>query len=566
MKSSSTKIETFFLYILSTILLSSQLALAVDAPKIRPYFNRPSANGVADHTLRLELERLIDQTKDEDEKIRASFYSLSLRSTVDALIRAHRRNVDVKVVLDNNWNDTENSREAAQILIDGIGSDRVTKCLNDGCINYSGNNHNKFFTFSKTQDATGKSIYNVSVLTSSNMNSSQLEVYQDMLVIENDLDIYNHFFGYWRDLSKQVEIVDYQTKFGTTSSGYQKIKAYSSGNTTTDIMLEALKGASCTRGSSRIDMSQSLFKNDRGDKFINELSRLKNLGCEVHILLPLDSEDQASFNLARGFHLDLTLINADLDIFSHSKLLLINANFAGNENKKMVFMGSLNMVESSRKENDDSFVQVTDDTVYQSYLNHIEFIRERVLASAKTPMYLDYPNVSYKLGPNSVLIKPTISSGLTVTNCSVTPALPAGLTISSSTCAISGTPSANAVKKDYVVTATSKYRSHLKGEATVSIEVASIPAPLLPPMLNPGPFVLSRPVYSNVIINFPNSGGTISNCTIVPSLPEGLVINSKTCQITGMSVNITAMTTYTVTATNAAGSSRSIMHFQIAWR
>ena len=55
-------------------------------------------------------------------------------------------------------------------------------------------------------------------------------------------------------------------------------------------------------------------------------------------------------------------------------------------------------------------------------------------------------------------------------------------------------------------------------------------------------------------ITFSNSGGAISSCTVAPTLPAGLSINSATCAISGTPTKVKAATLYTVTATaNAPG-------------
>ncbi|VVH57128.1 hypothetical protein BSPCLSOX_426, partial [uncultured Gammaproteobacteria bacterium] len=54
-------------------------------------------------------------------------------------------------------------------------------------------------------------------------------------------------------------------------------------------------------------------------------------------------------------------------------------------------------------------------------------------------------------------------------------------------------------------------------------------------------------------ITFSNSGGAIASCTIAPTLPAGLSIDSTTCTISGTPTEERVFTLYTVTATNATG-------------
>ena len=52
-----------------------------------------------------------------------------------------------------------------------------------------------------------------------------------------------------------------------------------------------------------------------------------------------------------------------------------------------------------------------------------------------------------------------------------------------------------------------------------------------------------------------NSGGSISSCSISPSLPSGLTINTSNCEISGTATATLSATSYVVTATNSIGTS-----------
>ncbi|MDZ4084728.1 MAG: putative Ig domain-containing protein, partial [Bdellovibrionales bacterium] len=167
------------------------------------------------------------------------------------------------------------------------------------------------------------------------------------------------------------------------------------------------------------------------------------------------------------------VIDHDLDINVHSKILLINANVGGATSKKIVFMGSLNMVEESLKYNDDTFLQISNDTVYQDYLSYIEHIRKNVLPGSATPLFVTYPQTSYRFFSGVAIQpqQPVISAGGLAARCTVTPALPAGLKLSTSTCAISGTPSTATGKSSHSITVKSEYASHQEKTVVISIDV-----------------------------------------------------------------------------------------------
>lgn len=55
------------------------------------------------------------------------------------------------------------------------------------------------------------------------------------------------------------------------------------------------------------------------------------------------------------------------------------------------------------------------------------------------------------------------------------------------------------------------------------------------------------------------SGGAIVSCTSSPTLPTGLTLDATTCALSGTPSAITASATYTITATNSAGSANDTL-------
>ena len=62
---------------------------------------------------------------------------------------------------------------------------------------------------------------------------------------------------------------------------------------------------------------------------------------------------------------------------------------------------------------------------------------------------------------------------------------------------------------------------------------------------------------------FPNKGGAIDSCSVLPTLPTGLLLNKKTCSITGKPTKVQALKEYTVSAKNATGSDTATISITI---
>ena len=139
------------------------------------------------------------------------------------------------------------------------------------------------------------------------------------------------------------------------------------------------------------------------------------------------------------------------------------------------------------------------------------------------------------------------SSGGAVTSFSVAPVLPAGLSLSTSTGTISGTPMTVTPTASYIVTA-----SNSGGSITATLIITvndQAPAGLQ--------YTTSVAVYTlekQIPVNSPQStGGAVASYSVSPTLPAGLSLDPSSGQITGVPTAVTAMASYTVTATNPSG-------------
>jgi hypothetical protein len=160
-----------------------------------------------------------------------------------------------------------------------------------------------------------------------------------------------------------------------------------------------------------------------------------------------------------------------------------------------------------------------------------------------------------------------LSSSDPLDSCSSTPSLPTGLTLNQSTCALEGTPTAGTVVAPalYLITA-----SNVAGSVTDTISLAIVTTPL-------------TLTYSNVILTTPNvlplikdqamttegdstlTGGDPTTCISDPTLPTGLNLDPVTCEITGTPTAIQTATSYTITASNIAGSITSSISITVDW-
>ena len=148
------------------------------------------------------------------------------------------------------------------------------------------------------------------------------------------------------------------------------------------------------------------------------------------------------------------------------------------------------------------------------------------------------------------------SPAVTGATCSVSPVLPTGLSLTSGTCAITGTPTVTASNTTYTVWANVSGNS-FSGQVWIEV-VLNTPNP----SYSPSTFTFTKNT-SISSINPANTGGEISSWSISPSLPSGLSFGTTNGSIWGTPTSISSTTSYTITATNSAGSSNSAISITV---
>ena len=154
---------------------------------------------------------------------------------------------------------------------------------------------------------------------------------------------------------------------------------------------------------------------------------------------------------------------------------------------------------------------------------------------------------------------PPSHSGGVILRYAVHPALPDGLQIDPTTGIISGTPRAVAAPARYAVTG-----SNFAGSVTTGLLIA-VSAKAEPPA-NLG-FENQNAIYTigqPIPPNHPSvEGGDVSRFTVQPALPDGLVIDPVTGVISGTPSRLAAPANFTVTASNSAGSTSTVLQIEV---
>jgi hypothetical protein len=141
-----------------------------------------------------------------------------------------------------------------------------------------------------------------------------------------------------------------------------------------------------------------------------------------------------------------------------------------------------------------------------------------------------------------------INNGGPIVSCALSPAtLPIGLSFSSTTCAITGNPTSLLATTIYTVTAT-----NTGGNSAFSFNLTvndAIPSSLV---YSGSPYTFTKGTAITSVTPT-SSGGAITGCSAVPTLPSGLSLATN-CQLSGNPTLISSQASYVITATNTGGS------------
>ncbi|MDA8832969.1 putative Ig domain-containing protein, partial [Candidatus Poseidoniales archaeon] len=152
---------------------------------------------------------------------------------------------------------------------------------------------------------------------------------------------------------------------------------------------------------------------------------------------------------------------------------------------------------------------------------------------------------------------PAISGG-SVTTWSISPSIPNGLAFSSSTGAISGTPTGlQTTAVEYTISATNSGGStSTKMNITINDQLASVSYPSVIEISNDRTMTTVTPT---------TSGGAITSWEISPSLPSSLNFGSSNGSIWGTPTGLLENVTYTVFTNNSGGSTNTTFTLGLNW-
>lgn len=333
------------------------------------HFTNPPAFGGNDPTILTETIRLIHDTP-KGATIRAAIHSLTVDGVATALIAAKQRGVTVRVAEDGS--DELDEDETPRKLAAALGADHVfcgagKKNGNHGCITSdpSGIMHTKLFTFSKTKDPKGVMREEVVWFGSANMtHATGAKTFNNTITVYGDHALYQKMNGYFGHLFAEKHYGGNDYYDADAGRGFfvtDTSRIYLSPNADGDLVKSRLNDID-PDSSCRVRVAQAMI-HDARIELVDLLVSLKKGGCKVWVV----GSDVESKSLAR-------LKGAGIAVHKngvHDKTIIVDAKFAGSKkNRHLVFTGSHNWTQSANYRNDELFVRLESEALYDAFYKH----------------------------------------------------------------------------------------------------------------------------------------------------------------------------------------------------
>jgi hypothetical protein len=381
---------------------------SVHALDIETVFNTPGFRGASTTTVEDKLIDLVRSAK-IGSTIRGALYNIDRAPLMRELVLASQRGVDVEMVLDGgNLPSASIEGSAVNQLVSGFDGNDGLRCSGEDCVKFCHGplqgaikllkikknyplggscrglviNHNKLFLFSELTDGSK----NIVAQTSANMMAGQLKMYNDLIIIKNEENFFNGFMDYWQKL-KGDKTVLLKKSFPTIHGEGDKLTSYFFPRMVSqDPVLELLKRVNCHLPNSSIRASQAAFTRS---KVAREMERLKAEGCSLQVIARIDpTQSSPGKDVRQILGSDLVVLpfrgstpEEQADNSIHTKVVLIDASIDGSAEKiPVVLTGSHNLDLFSLRTNDETLIEIRDQTVFNSY----QLFLDRILDDARS--------------------------------------------------------------------------------------------------------------------------------------------------------------------------------------
>ncbi|MFI7597701.1 phosphatidylserine/phosphatidylglycerophosphate/cardiolipin synthase family protein [Actinoplanes sp. NPDC049681] len=387
-----------------------------------PVFNDPVGSEAAQYAIFQQLARLIDRVP-AGETIEMSWFEFKTPdyadtaarpNITDRLIKAHRRGVNVRILLDGKVTDGSSNatqppylRLKPELGTNETASSYILLCAkNKGCIgkrkigDADAYNHNKFLTATKVVLNNGAVKTGVVFQSSGNLGTWDADTAYNNAITWTEASSYANYKAYFNDLKKYrtsstgddnyyrvgASADQYKTHFFPRKETNEDVNQAS-----TDTIVNILDSVKCsyvgqTDGKPhQTDIRIVMWALTR-TAVTKKLADLVKDGCWVDVVYSTTSTSALhALQDVGNREIGITSCGVQYDnrtIKAHSKYMLIDGAYDDDQIPR-VFMGSHNYSITALRNADESMVRIRDASVHGAYL-HSNFYKVRDFCRTNT--------------------------------------------------------------------------------------------------------------------------------------------------------------------------------------
>ena len=392
-----TRTSRTFVALLVTIAALVTMAPSATAyePAAGAVFNNPTGNHAAKWRIVSTVDRAV-RAAPPGSRLLFSTFLMDSKASADALLAAHRRHVEVQIVMDGDDAFTGQARRLQRAFNRDnrprlTGADKNGNLLKWGpdnsfvvfctgsCRGGEANLHAKFYVFTRTGTAR-----NVIMVSSSNLNAGGASRgWNDLYTIKEKPGLVNDFRGIHAEMAQDT---------ATDGDGYRQ---FVSGRFTArffpkrqggDPVIDDLKKVHCRganggagrNGRTAINVSMFAWNSTRGMAIARRLVALDRDGCEVSIIYGAPSRIIRDYLIGSarrgGIKLWDSRFDRDgdglFDLRVHHKYMLINGHYGTDHSVWRVHTGSQNWGRGTLHNGDDNTLNIVSRAAYGQYLRN----------------------------------------------------------------------------------------------------------------------------------------------------------------------------------------------------
>ncbi len=399
-------------------LLAGSVAVAAPASALTvspgAVFNNPLGGQAAKWRIVTAVERAIDATCRRGcegparETILISTYLMDRAATADKLISAHRRGANVQVVMDsvitsrpsnrlvNTLGPADKNRDGR---VDVLDVDPITgkhsfavKCR-DSCRGGWGNNHAKFYAFTKAGRTR-----NVVMVSSANLNKGGAgKGWNDMYVMTERPVTYNLYRRVHGEMAeddppdvngKPIERFYIEQQEGNVTHRFFPKKRAGKEEDPTLQQLRKVECRGATGGAGRkgrtvVKIAMFWWSGTRGKYLANKVVDLDRAGCDVQVNYGAPSGEVAA-KLRRSAHNGgvklwdsrQRVVDGRPSLRVHHKFLLVSGSYGLSTADWRVMTGTQNWLRGALTGSDENTVEIDSRSAYSAYSAWFETLKQ----------------------------------------------------------------------------------------------------------------------------------------------------------------------------------------------